>query len=236
MKLKFYCFFLVMNLILLGMISAQDKANSGLAIECCFPAQVAAGLDSRVVIISNAIKEISAVKINPPDDISIKKIEEINVSDYDKKQGKKRWEIILTAGKKIKIGTRSLVLETPGGLSQEKQINVIPYIPEITNLKIISAKKDKWEVNFMLSVKYPGKALSDKSQLSIQMVCGVDAIFSIRDVKKAVNKGGGKWEITGMVDNPGMNAYCEDASEINISLSDDNDYQSKYFTHKFQFK
>lgn len=236
MQKKYFCFLLLVILILPVIVFSQEKSQPGLAIECCFPAQVAAGLDSRIVVISSVIKEVSAVKITPSNDIVIKKIEEVSVSDYDKKQGKKRWEITVSAGKKIKVGTRSLVLETPGGLSQEKQINVIPYIPEITALKVLSTKKDNWEVNFILSVNYPGKALSGKSQLSIQMSCGIDAIFTIRNAKKAVNKGKGKWEITGMADNPGYNAYCEGPAEINISISDDNEYQSRYFTHKLQFK
>lgn len=218
------------------LIAQEKPASGGLAIDCCFPAQAPVGRDSVVVIISQAVKSISAIKITPPEGIKIKKIEEGRVSDYDKTQGKKRWEITINVDKKAKTGTRNLILETPDGVSQEKQLKVIPYVPEITAVKILSTKKDKWTVNFMLSVNYSGKELSTKSKLNIQMICGTDAIFTIRDVKKAANKGKGKWEVTGMVDNPGFNAYCENPAEISVSLEDDNEYQSDYYTLKFQFK
>jgi hypothetical protein len=236
---KAHCFvflFLLMSALPSGIIFAQEKAPSGLNIECCFPAQVAIGKDSRVVVISNAFTAISAVTINPTGNITVKKINQIDISEYDRKQGKKRWEVILFADKKAKLGARILVLQTPEGLSQEKTINVIPYVPEITGVRILSTEKEKWVVNFTLNVNYPGKALGKKSKLNIQMICGTDAIFTIRDVKKAINKGKGKWEVQGMVDNPGFNAFCENPAEISVSLADDNEYQGDYFTHKFEFK
>jgi len=236
---KVRCFvflILLMSALPSGIIFAQDKAPSGLNIECCFPGQVTVGRESRVVVISKAFTAISAVTINPAENITVRKISEIDMSEYDRKEGKRRWEMILFADKKAKLGARILVLQTPEGLSQEKMINVIPYVPEITSIKILSTEKKKWVVNFALNVNYPGKALGKKSKLIIYVACGTDAILTIRDVKKAINKGKGKWEVEGMVDNPGFNAFCENPAEISVSLADDNEYEGDQFTHKFKFK
>lgn len=236
MKRMCFVFFLLMGLLLSVAIFAQQKPAAGLNIECCFPGQVTIERDSRVVVISKDFSAISEIKISPPENITVKKIEEGKVSEYDRKEGKKRWEIILFADKKAKLGPRTVTLQTPEGVSQEKTINVIPYVPDITKVKILSTKKDKWVVNFALDVNYPGKALGKKSKLNIQVVCGIDAIFTIRDIKKAINKGKGKWEVQGMVDNPSFNAYCEEPAEISILVADDNDYRGGYITQKFQFK
>lgn len=236
MKIKRCAFFLLVGILLSIVVFPQNKPAAGLNIECCFPGQVTIDRDSRIVVISKDFSAISEIKISPSENIMIKKIEEGKVSEYDRKEGKKRWEIILFADKKAKLGTRTVTLQTPEGISQEKTINVIPYVPDITKVKILSTKKDKWVVNFALDVNYPGKALGKKSKLNIQMVCGIDAIFTIRDVKKAINKGKGKWEVQGMVDNPSFNAYCEEPAEISICVVDDNDYQGGYITQKFQFK
>jgi hypothetical protein len=227
---------LLMGALPSGFIFAQDKAPSGLNIECCFPGQVAVGRESRVVVISKAFTAISAVTINPTENITIRKITEIDMSEYDRKEGKRRWEFMLFADKKARLGARTLVLQTPEGLSEEKTINVIPYVPEITGIKILSTEKKKWVVNFVLNVNYPGKALGKKSKLNIYMACGTDAILTIRDFKKAVNKGKGKWEVQGTVDNPGFNAFCDNPAEISVSLADDNEYEGNYFTQKFEFK
>ncbi|MBN1961500.1 MAG: hypothetical protein JW841_11185 [Deltaproteobacteria bacterium] len=228
--------FLLLSILPVGMVFAQSKTAPGLEIECCFPGQVTIDKDSRIVIISKAFKSISEVQINPAVNIAVKKISELGISDYNRKQGKKKWEVILFADKQAKLGSRAIVLQTPEGVSQEKEINIIPYVPQINDIKILSTKKNKWVVDFVLKVKYPGKALGKKSKLNIQMICGNDAIFTIRDVKKAINKGKGKWDVQGMVDNPGLNAYCEKPAEISVSVVDNNEYKGDYFTKKFQFK
>ena len=105
-----------------------------------FSEQIIRGKNSDIVVEGKKLDAIDSVKIIPPEGIFVKGIKPGILNQKEKEMGQKRWLITLFAEKNSALSKRTLVLNTPNGLTKKNTIEIVSYLPIISNLRWKSYK------------------------------------------------------------------------------------------------
>jgi hypothetical protein len=125
------------------------------------------------------------IEVSPPEGVSSGDMKEDGPDEAEinppwaKKN--KYWSVSLKVDPAAVLGKRTVVLITPKGRSQPKEIEIVTHRPRISDLKVVSAKKRTMEVTFV--------ALDEKSDLGADppirwmLACGAKFSFNSSPAK-----------------------------------------------------
>lgn len=226
----------IISLIILFCIACftKDSIAKGIEYIQVNPGQYIIGKTQKVTIIGKGFSNIESIEITPSEGIEISQLKQVERED-----GKEKWSIVIVVKKNATIGERTLIINTPEGKSDPNTIRIIPYAPEIKELKILSTNQEDCEVIMSLLVYYEAKELTrDTSKTRISFLCGADggkytAIESSGPPKEITKKDKGWYEIKDSFRQ--YSSSCSGVCRLKITLEDENGYTSNSLTTAVDF-
>ncbi len=218
---------------------AQEKlpVNPNIEIDTFYPTQNVCGKSKEIEIVGKGFSAISSIEIAPAEHIQVKEIKEVELSEWQKSQDMKAWTIVVFAEKDAQPGERSVVLVTPEGRSQPETLTIVPYVPEITDVKILSTESYNCEVEMVLSIFYEGKKLDSDFQVQTRINCGGYATFTTgRSPDNVSKKGEKEYAIHAKFTTGQPNSSCSGPCVLTLWVKDKNDYRSDAFDAGVEFK
>ena len=210
-------------------LGAGVAEASNMEVTSFYPTQHVCGKSLEMTVGGTGFSAISAVEITPADHLQVGEMIEIESTE----EGEKRWSVVILTEQEAQAGERNVVLVTPEGRTAPQTINVVPYAPEITELKILSTEQENCRVNLLLSIAYEDAELDTESPIETLFLCATgggmyDMTQMTQTLTNLAQKGPGQYELEHSFEKSGYS--CSGRCGLSITIKDGNGYQGSSTT------